>query len=78
MRRYLRFVDNTTLPKRGEDVYDKLGKIRPITDIINAKMIDSYTPHKENSIDKAMITFTCLFWSNMSLRNHLEEASKHG
>ena len=29
-RRYLDFVDNTTLPKNGEDGYDKLGKIRQL------------------------------------------------
>ena len=29
IRRYLHIFDNATLPKRGEDVYDKLGKITP-------------------------------------------------
>ena len=57
IRRYLHFVDNATLPKRGEDGYDKLGKIRPIIDIVNARMIDSCMPHKENLIDEAMIRF---------------------
>ena len=35
IRRYLHFPDNTTLPKRGEDGYDKHSKVRPFIDTVN-------------------------------------------
>ena len=43
--RYLHFVDNTQLQKRGEPNYDRLGKIRPIMLIC------------KQAIDEAMIPF---------------------
>ena len=57
IKRYLHFVDNRTLVERGEEGYDKLGKIRPILDLVRQRTLNNHNPHKENSIDKAMIKY---------------------
>ena len=57
IRRYLHFVDNSSLAQRGEPGYDRLGKIRPIIDAVNTALLTSHKPNCENSIDKAMIKF---------------------
>ena len=57
IRRYLHFVNNSQLPQRGEDGYNRLGKIQPIIDLVKKQTVDNYLPHKENSIDEAMIRF---------------------
>ena len=54
IRRYLHFVDNSSLIQRGQPEYDRLGKIRPV---IDAAFLRSYKLHCENSIDEAMIKF---------------------
>ena len=54
--RFLHFVDNATLPTRGED-YDKLGKVRLMIDAVSAAIWVSYAPSKEIAVDEAMITF---------------------
>ena len=56
-RRYLHFVDNSTLVQRGEPEYDRLGKIRPVIDAVNDAFLSSYQPNCENSINEAMIKF---------------------
>ena len=55
--RYLHFVDNTQLPKRGEDNYDRLGKVRPIIQFCLEKFLSNYNPNCEMAIDEAMIPF---------------------
>lgn len=55
--RYFHFVDNTTLLPRGDPGYDKLGKVRPVIDILSTQFLQNYNPHRENSIDEAMIKF---------------------
>ena len=55
--RYLHFVDNTQLQKRGEPNYDRLGKIRPIMLICKQKFLSNYEPNCEQAIDEAMIPF---------------------
>ena len=55
--RYLHFVDNATLPKRGEDGYQRLQKILPIITTIRERCLLVYTPKAQNSIDEAMIPF---------------------
>ena len=55
--RYLHFVDNTTLAPRTDPAYDKLGKIRLVIDYISQQFLTTYNPHREVSIDEAMIAF---------------------
>jgi len=52
--RYLHFADNTTLPARGEDGYERLQKVQPI---IRERCLQMFRPGAENSIDEAMIPF---------------------
>lgn len=54
---YLHFVDNTTLLPRSDPKHDKLGKVRPVINILSTQFLQSYNLHCENSIDKAMIKF---------------------
>lgn len=57
LSQYLHFVDNETLPKRGEEGYNRLGKIQPVIDEVRKMCLENYDPHRENSIDEAMIKF---------------------
>ena len=57
IRRYIHFVDNTSLELPGSDGYDRLGKIRPVLEFLQEKFITLYNPHQECSIDEAMIPF---------------------
>ena len=41
----------------GTEGYDKLGKVRGIVDAIKSQFLGIYNPHKENSIDEAMVPF---------------------
>ena len=54
IKRYLHFVNNATqiIPNT-----DKLFKVRPVTESIRQKCLSNYEPHKDNSIDEAMIKF---------------------
>lgn len=55
--RYLHFVDNNTLASRGDSNYDRLGKVRPVLEGVNANFQAVYNPHREVTIDEAMIKF---------------------
>ena len=55
--RYLHFVDNTTLPSRGEDGYSRLQKVEPVITTLKDKFKSTYYPHCQVSIDEAMIPF---------------------
>lgn len=50
-------MDNATLLPRTDPNYDKLGKIRPVVDIVLNQFLTAYNPHREASIDEAMIAF---------------------
>ena len=57
IQRYLHFVDNRTLQTPTSAHYDKLGKIRPIINILCDKFSSTYHLHREISVDEAMIPF---------------------
>ena len=53
----LHLNDNSTMIPRGQPGYDKLHRIRPLLDIINANSKAKYDLHREVSIDEAMVLF---------------------
>ena len=55
--RYLHFVDNTSLPSRGEEGYSRLQKVEPVISAMKANVKSVYHPHCQVSIDEAMIPF---------------------
>ena len=55
--RFLHFANNETLPSRGEPGYDRLGKVREVMDKVNKNFQTVYKPHREISMDEAMIPF---------------------
>ena len=57
LRRYLHFVDNDALPVRGEEGYDRLGKVRPIIEALRHSFLAAYSPHRECAIDEAMVKY---------------------
>ena len=57
IRRYLHFVDNTTLPTSGSAGRDRLAKIRPLITDITTKCQQLYNPHQDVAVDEAMIKF---------------------
>lgn len=57
IRKYIHFVDNTTLSPSGSAGSDRLAKIRPLLTQITNKCQELYDPHKDVSVDEAMIKF---------------------
>ena len=57
LRRYLHFVDNDSLPVRGEEGYDRLGKVRPAIEAVRHSFLEAYSPHRECAIDEAMVKY---------------------
>ena len=57
LKRYLHFTDNNNVIPRGKDGYDKLAKIRPVLTAVQQTCVHNYSPHKECSVDEAMIKF---------------------
>ena len=55
--RYLHFCDNETLPARGEQRYDRLGKVRTIFEMLKTRCRVLYNPHQQISIDEAMVPY---------------------
>ena len=55
--RYLHFVDNESLPSRGEEGYSRLQKVDPIISTLKHQFQAAYHPHCQVSIDEAMIPF---------------------
>ena len=53
----LHFNDNALAEPRGSPGYDKLHKIRPVLDTLTQTFLSLYNPHRENSIDEAMVGF---------------------
>ena len=54
---YLHFVDNANVVPRGHPMHDRLGKVRPILEAIVQKCLHLYNPHREVTVDEAMIKF---------------------
>jgi hypothetical protein len=52
---HLHLCDNSKMPQRGEDGYDKLYKIRPLWDIVKGNMQSCYQPHQTIAVDETMI-----------------------
>ena len=54
---HIHFNNNNNAPPQGSTAYDKLYKLRPILTAIHEKCLKLYDPHRENSIDEAMVGF---------------------
>ena len=57
INRYLHFADNETLAPLGSPEYDRLGKIKPILQLLVPKFSNHYNLNKHVSVDEAMIPF---------------------
>lgn len=57
--RYIHVVDNSLQKKKGEDGYDPLFKVRPLTDHLSAVFPQYYHPGRHLSIDEMMIGTRC-------------------
>ena len=53
----LHFNDNSLAVPRGDPNFDKLHKVRPLIDTLTMKFLTLYNPHRENSIDEAMVLY---------------------
>ena len=51
----LHFNDNEKAAPRGSSEYDKLYKVNPLVDKLSKNFLALYNPHRENSIDEAMV-----------------------
>ena len=57
INRYLHFADNTQLPSREEQGYNRVQKVQPIITAMKQRCTSLYRPNAQNSIDEAMIPF---------------------
>ena len=57
IRQALHANDNSKTPKKGEPMYDKLYKVRPLLDMINMAFRNNAVPSSSQSVDEAMIKF---------------------
>ena len=57
INRFLHFANNTELTLCGDPGYDRLGKVRPVMEMLQERFLHIYHPHCENAIDEAMIPF---------------------
>ena len=57
IHRYLHFVDNSTITPPGEPGHDRLCKVRHFLRLIEDQFWMLYNPHRECSIDEAMVPY---------------------
>lgn len=57
LHRFLHFADNSLLLAPGTPDYDKLGKVRPLINLLAERFSTVCSPDKHVSIDEAMIPF---------------------
>ena len=55
--RYLHFVDNRSLPARGDPGYHRLQRVKPVVDALKGRFLAVYKPGPNLSVDEAMIPF---------------------
>ena len=55
--RYLHFVDNRSLPARGNPGYHRLQRVKPVVDVLKGRFLAVYKPGPNLSVDEAMIPF---------------------
>lgn len=55
--RFLHLNDNSTMPKRGSNDFDKLYKLRPLIDHLNEKCKTAFQTSRYLSVDESMIAF---------------------
>jgi hypothetical protein len=54
---YILLNDKSEMPKKGEDGYDKLYKIRPLLEMSSKTCLKSCRPTEMQAIDESMIRF---------------------
>ena len=55
IKTFLHFVDKDTIIPHGQPGFNRLARVRPILDLL--KFDSLYCPHRDVSVDKAMIKF---------------------
>ncbi|XP_033728229.1 piggyBac transposable element-derived protein 4-like [Pecten maximus] len=58
LHQYFHVCDSSQNPPKGQPGHDKLARVRPILESVREKLKSQYRPHKETSIDEAMIAYT--------------------
>ncbi|GBM01711.1 PiggyBac transposable element-derived protein 4 [Araneus ventricosus] len=54
---HLHLNDNTVQPKRGDALFDKLYKLRPLLSHLSERFLSAFRPSKCQSIDESMVKF---------------------
>lgn len=55
--RNIHLNDNAVQPKKGEEGFDKLYKLRPLIDTLSNNFLNCYMPGEHQSIDESMVKF---------------------
>ena len=54
---HLHLNDNSLQPKRGDDKFDKLYKIRPLIVHLSERFLSVFRPGKNQAVDESMVKF---------------------
>ena len=71
IKRFLHFVDNSTIVPPGTPGYDKLGKVCPVLTHLQERFMSVYTPGENITMDEAMIKFQ----GHSSLKQYMPKKS---
>ena len=72
-------ANDHTQYNRNDPNHDKIFLVRPIFTIVADKCLDAYLPHKECSVDKAMIAFRGrLGFGSICLQSQRNMESRYG
>ncbi|XP_053388758.1 piggyBac transposable element-derived protein 4-like [Mercenaria mercenaria] len=56
--KYFHVADTSCNPARGQPGHDKLSHVRPILEAVRVNLMANYKPHRETTVDEAMIGYT--------------------
>lgn len=55
--RFLHLNDNESMPKKGDEKFDRLYKIRPMITYLQTSFFNAYQPGKDIAVDESMVAF---------------------
>ncbi|XP_053375038.1 piggyBac transposable element-derived protein 4-like [Mercenaria mercenaria] len=58
INQYFHAADTSMNPPRGDAGHDKIAHVRPVLEKVRTSLSSAYRPHRESTIDEAMVAYT--------------------
>ncbi|XP_053387313.1 piggyBac transposable element-derived protein 2-like [Mercenaria mercenaria] len=58
INQYFHAADTSVNPPRGDAGHDKIAHVRPMLEKVRTSLSSAYRPHRESTIDEAMVAYT--------------------